>query len=86
MVSGVPIDLHLGGYLIGDLGTRNPSPQPCPDVQISAGNRSYPVTMPPQRVDTALERNLRFPGLRHFCDDSGGTPSQLLQIATLPYI
>lgn len=86
MALRVPIDLHLWGYLIGDLGTRSPDPGPCTNVQISAGNRSYPVTMPLRRLTIALERNHWFPGLRHFRDDRGGIPSQLLQIVTLPYI
>jgi hypothetical protein len=77
---------HLGGYLIGDLGTRTLRPTPCLDVQISTGYHSDPVTMLLRCVRVALGWNLWFPGLRRFREERCRPLSQLLQIATLAYI
>lgn len=77
---------HLGGYLIGDLGTRKLGREGPSDVQISAGDHSDTVTMPLRRERVVLVRNLRLAGLRRFREERFGTLSQLLQIATLAYI
>ncbi len=78
--------LHLGGYLIGDLGTRLLGQAPSTNVQISAGDHADTVTMPLWEALATLWRNLWFSGLRRFREDWCRSFSQLLQIATLAYI
>ena len=78
--------LHHGGYLIGDLGKAGLGTAAPSGDQISAGDEEGTVTMPRTSGLEALELNLGFPGLRRFREWRRHTPSQLLQIATLPYI
>lgn len=86
MVPGAVETLHLGGYLIGDLGTRLLGQAPCTNVQISAGDHTDTATMPLWEALAVLWRNLWFSGLRRFREDRCRAFSQLLQIATLAYI
>lgn len=58
----------MGGYLIGDLGTRNLDLPLRTDVDIPAGDHPGTVTMPLRSVRVVLERNLCFLGLRRKFD------------------
>ena len=63
---GVAVALHLGGYLIGDLGTMKLGSTARTDAQISAGDNAGTVTLPLQGDRIVPVRNLGFPGLRRF--------------------
>lgn len=86
LVPGAAEGLHHGGYLIGDLGTAGLGGAAPSGDQTAAGDEAGTVTMPPTGGWAALALNLGFPGLRRFREWRRRTPSQLLQIATLPYI
>lgn len=86
LIPGVAQARHLGGYLIGDLGTRKLDRAACTDDEISTGDHADTVTMPLRGARAVLVRNLRFPGLRRFHEERCRTLSQLLQIATLASI
>ncbi len=78
--------LHLGGYLIGKLERAMPNLLILTDDQISVGNPSGTDTMSsPFELGVILSNHV-FSGLRHFSDWRRLPLSQLLQIATLPYI
>ena len=82
----LPKGLILRGYLVGDLGTRvHGCPHPT-GIEISAGDTRATVTMPAPLELEELASNLGFPGLRRFSEWRRLLPSQLLQMATLPYI
>lgn len=78
--------LHLGGYLIGNLGRGVPGCPPPTDEEISAGDATGTATMPSPLDLGVMAPNLGFPGLSRFRECRRRPPSQLLQIATLAYI
>ena len=86
LVRDVTLTSKTWGYLIGDLGNRKLSPKLITDVQISVGEYAYREMLPLQTPLTEISRNMTFPRLRRNREIREVYLSQLLQIATLPYI
>ena len=77
---------HLEGYLIRNLGRQGPGLYLPTDDFSSLGDPSTTVTMLAPRELAEEGPDLWFSVLSRFCDSRIRFPSQLLQIATLPYI